>query len=460
MSRALLRLPLAAGLCGLALVASQASAGVVEGTVTYQSGWKTVATLQPGVVVQHEQIRVAGYDGTRTLTRVSWTIGNPHVELVASPTALPAYDGADQSFAEGQISRFGTSVGALAGINGDTFCEWCGQGWTDTLHGLLVENRLIYSLGANGPEVGYTPAGGMIMGTARAVPFELALPGEPATIAVWNRLTLPSGHAIGADQVAVYTTVGSHVALPAGTVGLVLAGATTETGGATSTPHTLLMGLIRMAVPYADASTKVTGAGDSKEWVDAYRISQTGGSAVTATLPVAGELLTGGSGVTVAIPAGGVVVVARGGTPAATGLASAASAGDVSVRLDDRGWGSAASIMDGKFQMVRGGVAQTTYPGWPDSWPWYCGGAASGGCVRTAVATAGTKGWMIVVSGAWGEGLTMPDFGRVLAQLGATNAMGFDANTHAEFWRRGGSPIDADGRYEPPVPATTTLRSP
>jgi len=128
------------------------------------------------------------------------------------------------------------------------------------------------------------------------------------------------------------------------------------------------------------------------------------------------------------------------------------------VRLDDRGWGTAASIMDGKFQMVAGGVAQTHYPGWPDSWPWYCGGLASGGCVRTAVATAGTKGWMIVVTGQWGEGLTMPDFGRVLAQLGATSAMGFDANTHAEFWRRGGAPIDADGRYEPPVPATTTLR--
>jgi hypothetical protein len=66
---------------------------------------------------------------------------------------------------------------------------------------------------------------------------------------------------------------------------------------------------------------------------------------------------------------------------------------------------------------------------------------------------------MVVVSGPWGEGLTMPDFGRVLAQLGATNAMGFDANTHAELWRRGGAPIVADGSYEPPVPAITTLRS-
>ena len=50
----------------------------------------------------------------------------------------------------------------------------------------------------------------------------------------------------------------------------------------------------------------------------------------------------------------------------------------------------------------------------------------------------------------------MPDFARVLAQLGVSNAMGFDSNTHADFWRRGGTPITAGG-WEPGAPAATLL---
>ena len=93
--------------------------------------------------------------------------------------------------------------------------------------------------------------------------------------------------------------------------------------------------------------------------------------------------------------------------------------------------------------------------GWPDSWPWYCQGVGHG-CVRAVVATTPSEGWMVVESASGGNGLTMPDYARVLAQLGATNAMGFDSNSHADFWRSGASPITAFG-YEPGAPAATML---
>jgi hypothetical protein len=105
--------------------------------------------------------------------------------------------------------------------------------------------------------------------------------------------------------------------------------------------------------------------------------------------------------------------------------------------------------------MVAGGVARTRYPGWRDSWPWTCQGTGWG-CVRAAVGENSTRGYLVVVAGSSGGGLTMPDFARVLSQLGTTNAMAFDSNTHADFWRAGGTPITAGGR-EPSAPAATML---
>jgi hypothetical protein len=207
-----------------------------------------------------------------------------------------------------------------------------------------------------------------------------------------------------------------------------------------------------MAVPYKDAGDKSTGSAGVKEWVNAYRISQTGGTPVTAAMPVSGGIV---SGATVTVPSNGIVLVAHKATTAATGLAAAASRHTVAVTLDDAGWGSAASIMDGKYQMVAGGVARTRYPGWRDSWPWTCQGTGWG-CVRAAVGENSTRGYLIIVAGSSGGGLTMPDFARVLSQLGTTNAMAFDSNTHADFWRAGGTPITAGGR-EPSAPAATML---
>ncbi|HUZ83095.1 MAG TPA: hypothetical protein VMU66_00260 [Gaiellales bacterium] len=145
---------LCACLCGITSTSASAAA---PGAVTHQSGWRTAAAPEPGVLVQRETISVAGYPGARTVTRISWTIGDSRVWLDASPTVASAYRPADQSFGEGLISRFGASVHALAGINGGTFCEWCGTTYGDTLHGLLVHRRRIYALAAGPVRRSATP---------------------------------------------------------------------------------------------------------------------------------------------------------------------------------------------------------------------------------------------------------------------------------------------------------------
>jgi hypothetical protein len=446
----MLRVRFIAAACIAASLAAVPSAGAAtSGTITSQTGWSTVTTLAPGVVVSRKQITVSGYSGTRTLTRVSWPLGNSHVRLDATPVAVSRYGGAQHSFGEGQISNLGASSNSLAGINGDTFCAGCANNGGDLLHGLLVHRRKIYATGS-GPEVGYTPGGRMIMASARAVPVRISLPGGSATIGVWNALTI-KGTSIAGDQVAVLSRRGGNFAIPATSTALVLRGSITAYG-APSTVGAQFRHMLQLAAPYQDSKDRVAGSAVSSEWVNAYRVSATGGAASTVAMPVSGGTV---SGVTVTVPRDGVVLVARTGTQAAAGLAAAASRPSVSVTLDDTGWNTAAGIMDGKFQMVSNGTARTTYPGWPDSWPWYCQGVGHG-CVRAAIATTPSEGWMIVETASGGNGLTMPDFARVLAQLGATNAMGFDSNSHADFWRSGASPITAFG-YEPGAPAASML---
>ena len=437
-------------------VAPSAGASSTTGTITSQTAWSNVAGLGSGVTVSRKQVALSGYGGNvRTLTRVAWTLGTPNLSLDATPVKVAGYSGAQHSFSEGQISVLGKSLPALAGINGDTFCGSCAGNGGDTLHGLLVHGRRIFATGFGdgfGPEVGYLPAGNMTMGAARAVPVRITLPNQTATVAAWNTFSIP-GHAIAGDQVVVLARSGAKFAIPTGWTALRLAGSIAPYGAPT-TVGAQFRNLLELAGPYKDSADRSAGSSTSSEWIDAYHVSQFHGTPTSALMPVSGGSL---SGVTVTIPQDGVVLAAKTGTPAATGLKQAASHQTVPVTLDDVGWNTAATIMDGKFQMVKAGVAQTAYPGWSDSWPWWCQGTGRG-CVRAAVAETKTQGWLVVVTGPNGSGLTMPDFARLLAQLGVTNAMAFDSNTHADFWRSGASPITSNG-WEPGAPAATLLVS-
>jgi len=85
------RMVVLAALGGTALFAlspSSASVGAGTGQITKQSGWVTIASPKPGVHVQRKTINVSGYKGARTVTRVTWPIGNSY-----HPTAAGHQDG-------------------------------------------------------------------------------------------------------------------------------------------------------------------------------------------------------------------------------------------------------------------------------------------------------------------------------------------------------------------------------
>ena len=86
--------------------------------------------------------------------------------------------------------------------------------------------------------------------------------------------------------------------------------------------------------------------------------------------------------------------------------------------------------------LVSGGHAVSSRPDSIDPWQWDCGG----GCWRPALVRSGNSAWMILIGGKGGAGLTMPKFASVLADMGATDAMGFDNNNSAELWRPGHRP--------------------
>jgi hypothetical protein len=94
--------------------------------------------------------------------------------------------------------------------------------------------------------------------------------------------------------------------------------------------------------------------------------------------------------------------------------------------------------MGGKPQLVTRGVAISTQPAYVDDWQWTCGG----GCWRTGLGVTSTgRAWLVVAGQTWGGGMTMPVFARVLKQLGAVNAMGFDNNGSTDLFR----PLPNDG---------------
>src|SRR6476619_6250845 len=387
------RMVVLAALGGTALFAlapSPASVGAVTGRITKQSGWVTITSPRPGLHIQRKTIWVSGYGGARTVTRATWPIGNGHVSLDAQP--LGAYRSSDAGFGGSRISAQFGQGGFIAGINGDTFtgswvCSYC------HVHGLFVHDRQIKNFGDQGPGVGFTPSGGMIMGQPVARPTQFLLKGGfKATVGAFG--ATPSSPYY--DQIGVYT--GGTVTLPANAYGV-----TVDSG--------VLSLLLRTSTPRSVTSPN----GIRREPVQSFRIVEEAAPGVRQPLPVRASFAGGSQAVG---PAGQMLLVGRTGASgpyAGNALQRTVAASlSVHVTMSDQGWGSADDVMDGKFQLIGDSVAKTAYPGWSDPWPWSCMGSGYG-CYRTAVGRNGNTGFLAIVGASHGYGgLTPPDFARVL----------------------------------------------
>jgi len=359
--------------------------------------------LKPGVTLTHYRARVAGVARLQDIYKVSWKIGDPHVSLESLP--LGSYDARTQAITVNRMSSLGAPRGLLAALNGDFSAQ---ESWTTYRNnGLLVSGRNVMTFGWGGPGVGFLPNGDFVMGTPSVRPTHILLPQGYTTVGAWD--AAPSK----GDQVGVYATPGAAVTLPTGTSAFTVA---------TDAFVNMLRGS-RGIVNQSGQKVSEKALG--------FVFHEPSAAPTTIHAQVAVAVPNGG---TVTVPAGGALLVVRNGGTAAVGLAAIAArtTPTVSITGDAAGWANVDDVMGGKPQLVTNGTPVTTRPGMVDPWQWTCGG----GCWRPAlVRSSGGYGWFLLAGSSDGGGLTMPVFARMLKQLGARQAMGFDNNGSAEMYR-------------------------
>jgi hypothetical protein len=402
-------------------------------------------TLKPGLTLVHSRITVRGVFGAQEVYKLGWKIGDVHVSLHTS--LLGVYDDGSSWITDHQISHLasaGGPAGMVAAMTGDYSIY---KSWSPTrsvTSGILLQNRRVFRFGTGSLAVGYKPSGRFIMGHPLLRPMKLDLPGASATVGAFNPDPVALATSIKSDQVAAYTHAGQTVTVPPSSVGVVLTSdvLATQLRGLQSA-YKNVKGLNK---PESVVSFRITESTAQRQPVS-MPITAPGTCAANVCQP--GELVT--------IPVGGVLLLARTDTLnhlAADGLQAAAALGtpEIDTAIDDEGWSNVTDIAGGKPMLVSGGHAISTRPDSIDPWQWDCGG----GCWRPALVCSGNSAWMILIGGKGGSGLTMPKFADVLADMGATDAMGFDNNNSAELWRPGHRPITGYG-YERLLPTATTL---
>ena len=382
----------------------------------------------PGITINHLRLHMRPGDGpAQDLYRVRWRLGDPHVHLSVAALGAIAAGG---SIRPATISRWAAAGGAPSGfaaaLNGDFF-----DVQTNVPNGVLVHKRHVLELGGQEPAVGFH-GGSMIMGTTRIAPVKLELPGgETATVGAFIRPTLDLGPqlvALRGDQVAVVDRRTAPVTVPSGYVGFVVGNESTPT------PFPDMLG--------GSAVLPNGSGGNQPETMVSFRFRDTAAADRTLALPFTPGVCTGDvcqPGTQVTLVPGESLLLARSGASriAASGLQALAARSDpaVPVTLDDAGWGKVTDAIGGKPQLVRNGVA--TYPTpWfnppmmsPDGWQW------EHQHYRPAVVQTRTGyGWLAITGGPYEVGVYGWDWGRMLVQLGAENAMGFDNNSSTEIF--------------------------
>lgn len=435
---------LAAAIAVSAVALAVAPAAYATGPI--QSGLATpvaVTTLKPGVILTQYKVTVldAGVMRTQSIYKVSWTIGNSHVSLDSA--ALGTYYPDDFSVRLTQIKGSPATIAAqsslMAAINGDFFADSYSHSGAGRPSGLLIHDRTIYSFGWGGPAVGYMPGGNLVMGKPQAVPSLITLPnGKTATVGAFNALT-SRGVAIHGDQVAAYVNAGAKLTVPTGYAGYVL-------------PSTVLRTMLRGSKGGYRYSTGT----NINETVAGFRFEDPAAAYQQVSVPTSKPSTcptgTCAAGTQLTVPLAGVVVLAKAGGIAATGLsAKSAAGGALAVATDNVGWDAVDDVMGGKPQLVNNGVAIAGRPSFVDPWQW------DNPHWRPAVVKASNgQGWLVVAGGSRGVGIQGTTWAKMLVQMGAQSAMGFDNNSSTELYRPGVSPITAYG-YERSIPSATFL---
>lgn len=392
-----------------------------------------VTTLKPGLV-QYRYRLVINDDGVRrvqTLYKIAWSYPSTHIALHSGVLGTVS----NGWIRDNPISSWATwsrPGGLVAAINGDMFDDQYTVGRPD---GLLVHQRTVDDFGWGGPGVGYLANGSMVMGRPSAVPALIKVGAHSLTVGAYN------GKPLHNDQIGVYSGTAS-VTVPPGFVGFTL-------------DSTALLNLLHGS----KGGFKFRSGSNVAEIVNGFRFSVPGGTHSDASMAL-GQVaeclgIACKSGTVIPTPAGGVVVLARKGSLAAVSLAAKLAANaPIAVATDDNGWARVTDTMGGKPQLVRNGVPQTLLLPYVDPWQWQYAHW------RPAIAqkgnTAKGQGWMVLVGGPNAVGIRGSTFSRLLVQMGATNAMGFDNNSSAELYRPGVNPITAYG-FERQIPAATYL---
>jgi hypothetical protein len=429
----------------VALVALSGAATAWAGPVTTKRVISHTS-LRPGVTLVHSRITVRGVFGAQEVYKLSWRIGNPHVRLHSS--LLGAYDDGTTWITDHVISHLASSggpPGLVAAMTGDYSIY---KSWSPTrsiTSGILVHDRRVFHFGTGSLAVGYKPGGRFTFGRPIVRPVKLDFPGgTSATIGAFNPAPATLATAIRSDQVAVYTHAGQTVNVPAGAVAVALG---------SDVLATRLRGR-RAGFRNPDGVNK-------PESVVAFRMTEPTATRRPVSMPIAPPGTCDQNvcqpGESIAVPAGGVILLARTDTlhhVAADGLAARAQSAALAVdtAMDDTGWDNVTDVTGGKPMLVEAGRAISRRPDSVDPWQWTCGG----GCWRPALMRSGGTASMILIGRKNGYGLTMPRFAAVLADMGATDAIGFDNNNSAELWRPGHKPITGYG-YERLLPTATTL---
>ena len=399
-------------------------------------------TLKAGITLQHLRAKMRS-GASQDIYKVSWPLGDSHVSLNAEALNTPDSHG---DILLGTISNWASQSGGsglLAAINGDFFTTVNGHWDEGHPSGMLVQSRQVVSFGSGGPGVGYESGGRMVMGTPTAKPSKLMLPnGKTATIESFD-----SGSAglssIHADQVIVKTIAGSgsQPSIPSGFTGYIV--------GSAQAPNpfpTMLRGSESVANP---------SGSDTRETVAGFRFGDGDGAVATASLPI--TLATN----PVTLSPGQALVIARTKSPnlASTGLTQLATHSHVvRITVDAEAWSHVSDVMGGKPQLVKNGTVE--YPtAWQDppmmsgdGWQWEYPHW------RPAVAETKTRGWLIITGGVhYGNGVYGWNWGKMLVQLGAENAMGFDNNSSTELFAPGNGTWSFSPGWEREITEATAL---